>query len=66
MAWMAVSIVPCAVITTTQASARTSRIRASAARPSTPGMRTSRNTRSKGSASTARTAAAPSLTEVTS
>src|SRR5437762_3746064 len=66
MAWIAVSIVPWAVITTTVASARISRIRASAARPSTPGIRTSRKTRSKGSASNSWIAPGPSLTEVTS
>ncbi len=37
MAWMAVSMVPCAVITTTLASGRTSRIRSSTVSPSTPG-----------------------------
>src|SRR5439155_1353582 len=66
MAWIAVSIVPWAVITTAVASARLSRIRASAARPSTPGIRTSRKTRSKGSASNSWIAPGPSLTEVTS
>ena len=66
MAWIVVSIVPWAVITTIDAVGRSSRILPSAVRPSMPGIRTSRRTRSNGSASTARTAAAPSFTAVTS
>src|SRR5437899_2371268 len=59
-------MVPWAVITTTHASARISRRRASAVSPSTPGMRTSRNTTSNGSASKAWSAVVPSLTAMTS
>src|SRR6267142_1347387 len=59
-------MVPCAVITTTHASPRISRRRPSAVRPSTPGMRMSRNTTSNGSASKAWSAAVPSLTARTS
>src|SRR5437868_2710470 len=52
-------MVPWAVITTTHASPRISRRRPSAVSPSTPGIRTSRNTTSKGSASKASRALVP-------
>ena len=66
MAWMAVSMVPWAVMTTTPASGRIARMRSSTVSPSHPGMRTSRNTRSKGSAVKARRALSPSPTVTTS